>query len=260
MKVSLIITTFNRPEALSIVLKSALYQSIDPYEIIIADDGSNEKTKNLINDIRKMTKIPILHSWQEDIGNRTARSRNKAIAKSTADYIVIIDGDMLLDKHFIKDHLSSAKPNLFLQGSRVLIDSKLTKQILMDQDYRFNFFTKGLKNRINSLRLPFLAKFFSKEFNKLGGIRSCNMSFYKSDFLKVNGFNNDFDGGWGQEDSEFACRLMNAGLLRKNIKFSAIQFHLYHPEGSSPSKNHKLVEKALAEGLVFCKNGVNEYL
>ncbi len=130
MKLTLIITTYNWPESLLLVFESIKCQTILPYEVIIADDGSTKDTKNLINSLKKDLNLNIIHSWQEDIGFRASRSRNKAIFKSSGDYIVLIDGDMILHPEFINDHINNAQPSYFVQGSRVLLTQDNTKQAL----------------------------------------------------------------------------------------------------------------------------------
>ena len=126
MRCSLIITTYNWKEALELVLLSALSQSISPDEIIIADDGSRDDTKQLIENYIKKSDIPIIHSWQEDNGFRAAQSRNKAISKSSYEYIILIDGDIILEQNFIRDHKRFAKKGFFSQGGRAVSYTHLT--------------------------------------------------------------------------------------------------------------------------------------
>ena len=259
MKVSLIITTYNRPDALGEVLKSANKQSKLPFEVIIADDGSTNTTKQLIKNFQKESKLNIIHSWQEDLGYRAARSRNKAIARASGEYIVLIDGDMILDKNFINDHIKNSEKGFFIQGSRSLLSKNLTHKILDGNRVNLNFFQKELLNRKNSIRCSFLSKIFSGSKNSLLGIKTCNMSFFLHDFYLVNGFNNDFEG-WGREDSEFCSRLMNAGIRRKNLRFSAIQYHLWHglENRKSLKINDLLLKNTIDQKLTWCKSGANE--
>ena len=105
MKCSLIICTYNWPEALALVLTSATFQSVAPNEIIVADDGSGESTAKVVQEFAKKTSIPIIHSWQKDDGCRIPHSRNRAIAKSNYEYIIMIDGDTILHGDFVKDHV-----------------------------------------------------------------------------------------------------------------------------------------------------------
>lgn len=258
MKVSLIATTYNWPEALELCLLSALNQKRLPDEIIVADDGSSEETRKLVEKIASFSVVPIIHSWQEDKGFRASRSRNKAIRRTSSDYIIMIDGDVILDAHFIQDHIESAKPDSFIQGSRVFLKESKTKEIIETGDTTFFFFSSGIENRKNCVRSKFLAKIFSKNGNYLEGIRACNTSFWKKDAISVNGFNEDFHG-WGREDSEFACRLMNRGINRLNLKFMAVAYHLFHPicNRDNLHLNDSMLEKAAKTKLSWCKNGLN---
>ena len=165
MKLSLVITTYNWPEALSLVIESIKNQTILPDEVIIADDGSTQETKDLITSFNKGSDINIIHAWQEDIGYRAARSRNNGILKSSGDYIVMIDGDMILHTNFIQDHISSAEPGFFVQGSRVLLSEEQSKKVLAEKIINFSFFSTGLKNRKNSIHSKLLSKIFSNKKN-----------------------------------------------------------------------------------------------
>src|SRR6478609_6191635 len=124
MKVSLLIATYNWPEALNLVLKSVLRQSILPNEIIIADDGSSKETETLIESFKTRTDIPILHIWHEDKGFRLAEIRNKAIMASQFEYIIQIDGDIILHSNYIENHIRFAKKNCFMTGPRVLLQKE----------------------------------------------------------------------------------------------------------------------------------------
>jgi len=261
MTCSLVITTYNWKEALELVLLSVLKQTVLPNEIIIADDGSGDDTKKLINNFKSTTNLNIIHSWQEDDGFRASSSRNKGIAKASGEYIVLIDGDMILHEDFIKDHLFFASKSHFVQGSRVLLTQQKTKDILLNKTVEFSFFDQGLQNRKNRIKFNLLTKMFSKANKNLKGIKTCNMAFFKKDCLSVNGFNEDFVG-WGREDSEFAVRLLNNQILRKNIKFSAIAYHIFHDENSREmlEVNDKILDNAKNNNLITCVNGINKYV
>jgi len=226
---SLIISTYNREDALELTLLGVLQQSELPNEIIIADDGSGEETKNLIEQYRKQFPVPITHCWHEDLGFRLATIRNKAIALANYEYVIMIDGDIIMSEHFIRSHKRNARLNQFVQGSRVLLQAELTHKVLENKLIRFGFFTRGIINRFNTIHSRFLSSLFSFYSNKPDRIRGANLSFWKDDVIKVNGFNEDFVG-WGREDSEFAVRLKNIGIIRKHLKFAGFGYHLYHKE------------------------------
>ncbi|HIP30370.1 MAG TPA: glycosyltransferase [Sulfurospirillum arcachonense] len=257
MRCSLILTTYNWKEALALSLKSALSQSTAASEIIIADDGSRKDTAIMIKEMAKDSPIPIIHVWQKDEGFQLSKIRNKAIKKSTSDYIIVSDGDMILHSHFIKDHLACAKEGYYIQGSRVLMDESYSQKLLKNALFKTpTFFSKHIKNRKNSLYLPFLTKqVCQKRSQQLKRIRGCNFSLYKKDIYKVNGFNEDFKT-WGREDSEFVQRLYNIGMKRKNLKFAAIQYHIHHKSGHASSENDMLLEQTITQKLTWCKNGI----
>ena len=258
MLLTLVITTYNWPESLELVLKSIENQTVLPGEVVIADDGSSFETQELITGFQQDSELNIIHSWQEDMGFRAAKSRNKAILKSTGDYIILIDGDMILHPEFIQDHIDNAVPGYFAQGSRVLLSQDISKTVIDKQRLKFSFFSNGLKNRKNAIHSKLLSIIFSNKTNYLRGIRSCNMAFYRQDFLNITGFNNEFEG-WGREDSEFAVRLQNSGIKRRNIRFNAIQFHLWHNKNTKVllDRNNLILKNTINNHIQCSENGIN---
>ena len=237
-----------------------------PNEVLIADDGSTEDTAELIKTYQKDFPCPLRHIWQEDEGFALSRIRNKAIKEATGEYIIIVDGDMILEPHFVKDHLSYAQKGVFVQGSRVILDKQSTERIMTSHAkdaFTLAFKQGGFKAHRNSLLATYIfrnsgirANFFEKK-DLIKGIRGCNMSFYKSDCVAINGFNEAFVG-WGREDSEFVARfLFNGGEMRR-LKFSAIAYHLFHPENSRAmlESNHNIYLQTLANKSRYCKQGI----
>jgi glycosyltransferase involved in cell wall biosynthesis len=261
MNLSLIITTYNRPDALSLVLKSVLLQTKKPFEVIIADDGSKDETKVVVEKFKRDSGLKILHSWQEDKGFRASMARNRAVAEAEGEYVVLIDGDMVLHRDFVSDHIDVAERGVFVQGSRVLLDKSLTERILKSGYIEFKTLQRGVKNRKNGIHSKFLSRLLSNSTKSLKGIRSCNFALFRDDILKVNGFDNSFVG-WGREDSEFAVRLLNSGMKRRNVKFLSIAYHLYHDESSKStlSENDERLRKSIEERLVWAEDGVDRFL
>ena len=259
--VSIIITTYNWKEALELSLLSALDQTRPADEIIIADDGSREDTRDLVCRIAAFDRVPIYHIWQKDKGFRAARIRNKAIAKAMGEYIIFIDGDIILHKSFIKDHEEVARRRFFSQGSRVLLTPSKSAQVLKEKQLCFSFFENGLKNRKNSIHSGFLSRLVTRKSMNLNGIKTCNFAFWRADGIAVNGFNEDFEG-WGREDSEFAARLMSSGVQRQTVRFRALTFHLFHPANPRDSleRNDRLLEHAIQTGSTWCINGIDKRL
>ena len=260
MKCSLIICTYNWPDALFIVLKSVTEQSVLPDEIIIADDGSGKTTSQVIDKFANSSKIPVIHSWQKDKGCRIPHSRNRAIARAKFEYIIMIDGDSVLDNDFIKDHKKFSQKGTYIQGSRVLLQEKFTNKIIINGKFKKpHILSNDLKNKLNMLRIPLLTsilKYFKSQ--NINRIRGCNFSIYKDEIFKVNGFNESFIT-WGREDSEFVQRLFNIGIKKQLLKFSGIQYHLYHQEREWENKNDKILEDTLARDLKWCDSGIDRY-
>lgn len=261
--VSLLISTYNRPLAISLVLQSVFTQTELPDEIVIADDGSTIQTKETIAQFAKKYKFSIKHIWQEDNGFKKSMILNKAIANCTKEYIIEIDGDCILHPKFISDHKRFAKKGSFVSGSRALIDERLTMLMEENQSIAINFFSSGIKDKGNSLRLPFLWKFFQayKRYKEPAKVRGCNMAFWRSDVIAINGYDESFTG-WGHEDIEIAARFLNIGLVKRFLKFGAVQYHLYHKESS---KQNDIVNKAKffeteKKNKKRCSNGIDKYL
>ena len=261
MTVALIITTYNRPDALGLVLESVLQQSAMPDEVIIADDGSGRETAELIKTYKKKFHIPLKHVWQEDKGFRAAKIRNEGIKQADSKYIVLIDGDIILHREFVKSHVRMAQKNVFLQGHRAMLNAKLTQKAIEKRKIQFGFWDKGIGNRKNTIHNWTLAMYFSRLSRSRKGIISCNFSFWREDAYKVNGFNEDFTG-WGKEDTDFGIRLLNAGLQRKDLRFCAVAYHLDHGNNNkhleSPQykRNLAILEETINGNKKFCTNGL----
>jgi glycosyltransferase involved in cell wall biosynthesis len=261
MNCSLIICTYNWHQALALVLASVENQSVAPNEIIIADDGSGEATNNVISEFSRILSIPIIHSWQEDIECRIPHSRNKAIAKSNFEYIIMIDGDTIMHPDFIKDHKLNADKNLYIQGSRVLLQPEFTNKIFREGMFiNPAFFSNQAKNKLNMIRAPFISRLIALFHNQnINRIRGCNFSVYKDNIIQVNGFNEEITL-WGREDSEFVQRLFNIGMKKKQLKFSGIQYHLFHEERSHNSVNDEILKNTINRNITICSNGIDSYL
>ena len=261
MKTALLVSTYNWPEALSLIFKSIENQSVAPDEVLIADDGSAEETKKLINEFKKQSNLKIHHFWHEDRGFRRSEILNKAIAGSKSDYIVQIDGDCIMHRDFIKDHLAIAEKKVFLFGSRVNITNDLKPKVFEEKIIDFNFLSAGIKKRGRTIRIPYLRNRNVKSLDFSKKVRGCNLSFWRSDFLKVNGYNEDISG-WGREDSELVLRMLNAGIGGKRLKYGGIIYHIYHPEASKDQlgSNNEIQQATISQKKQKCENGVSKYL
>ncbi|GGH23116.1 glycosyltransferase [Sphingobacterium alkalisoli] len=265
-KTTLLISTYNWHKALRLCFDSVLVQTVLPDEILIADDGSKEDTRNTIDEFRLRTSIPIKHIWQEDEGFQLSKIRNKAIAQSECDYIIQIDGDIIMDKHFIQDHLGLKKSNCFIIGSRALLSEAYSLEILgAEEVLHESDLKKNTKNTLNAIRIPSLTRILSPYYKTSGKhkyyAKGCNMSFWRDAFLAVNGYNEDISG-WGSEDEELIARLFKLGQEKLFLKFGAIAYHIWHPIATrnNKEKNNLIFQKTIRATEFRISNGINKYL
>ncbi len=259
--ISLLISTYNWPQALELVLLSVKRQSTLPNEVLIADDGSTDETKTLIATFQKIFPIPIRHFWHEDNGFRKASILNKAIAKSHSEYIIQVDGDCILHKNFVKDHRIFATENNYLFGSRVTIKKEYLATLFKIKKINFNLFSTGIKKRTRTLHIPILSKLYSKTSELSKKFRGCNVSFWKEDIIAINGYNEDFKG-WGREDSEIIVRLINKGVLGRRLRYRGIVYHIFHNEKPKNrlELNDTIQRNSIKNKSTWCTNGIDKHL
>jgi len=230
---SLIITTYNWPAALDSVLQSVAEQYQQPYEVIIADDGSREDTLELVQQWQKKAPFKLLHVWQEDNGFQAARIRNKATLTATGNYIIFLDGDCLLRPDFIQKHIQLAQPGFFVAGNRALLSESFTPEVLAKQlnvgSWPRSRFTQEQLNRSWPLRYIPLGPLRKLGGDKWQGVKTCNLAIWKEDLIAVNGLDESFIG-WGYEDSELVIRLLRRGVKRLNGRLATTVLHLWHRE------------------------------
>ena len=237
MKISFVVLTYNRSDALLAVLRSLARQCHEGHEVVIADDGSNAKQVDLLFQNCPAFHCPVRHVWQPDSGFTASRSRNLGAYHATGNYLVFLDGDCVPGPTFVNAHTLLAEKNCFVNGSRVLLSEQLTRRVvnnqldLLDQSLGFwiNARLKGDSNKLlHLMRWPASLCRVQPTF-KWKGIRSCNLAVWRQDFFAVNGFDETFEG-WGHEDADLVLRLSHAGVKRKNGFFATEVYHLWHRE------------------------------
>lgn len=277
-KISLIISTYNRPDALRLVLISVANQLTDKclheddIEIIIADDGSTSETRELVNSFCSKVPFNLIHVWHEDTGFRLAAIRNLAVSKSTGAYLVFIDGDCIIPDDFLINQYQLAEKNYFVGGNRVLLSEKYTAKIIAKQDTAIVnsgiissvlFRLIGASNKfLPVLRLNFNAKWRKKNEMNWRRPKGCNMALWRDDYYLVNGFDEAFKG-WGHEDADFLVRLLHAGIRIKDGRFSVPVYHLWHKmsDRANEVNNIKLLEERIAnKAFIRALEGADKYL
>lgn len=258
--VAVVVCTYNWHEALRLCLGSLTKQTRKPDEVIIADDGSTPETRKTIDEFR--SRLPIKHIWQQDEGFRRAMALNKAFSACKSDYIIQVDGDIILGHHFVEDHINEARTGHFLVGSRGKLGRDMTLKMLSTGKGSPEFYSRGLTRRQNTIRMPFLTRFFYN-YKQNRKERGCNMSFWRKDLLSVNGYDNGMVG-YGSEDVDLAARLRRNGVYKRFIKFKAIEFHLYHKkvvcDRNAVSPNHRLYEFHNINNITRVEDGMAKFI
>ena len=269
MRIAVIVTTYNRPDALSAVLEGFLEQTDGDFELVIADDGSTAETAEVVKQYQQRASFPILHVWQEDAGFRAAAIRNRALAQTAADYIIFTDGDCVPQPDFVARHRALAEPGWFLSGNRLMLSPEFTEQVLREktpiQRWRFRDWLRArqqghIERLLPLLHLPDspLRKIAPRRWQ---GAKTCNLSAFRSDLMRVNGLDESYTG-WGLEDSDLVIRLIRAGLGAKSARFATPVFHLWHRENdrSKLEENRKRLDEVLQATHVRAVLGVDQYL
>lgn len=266
-KLSIIITTYNRPDALEAVLDACFCQDDGNFEIIIADDGSTNNTRQCIEQMTARSPVPLLHVWQADEGFRAARARNLGILAASGDYIVFLDGDCIPQPTFVSQHRKLARQGYLVTGSRVLLSPGYTLRVLKE---RINL---GLLTASDKMKLRLAGDFnkflqivlplpdLGRESSRFSWrrIKSCNLGVWRSDLAAVNGFDESFCG-WGHEDSDLVVRLFNAGVMRKEGAFATEVYHLWHKENqrSQEDRNRSIVMQRASDKTTQPTSGLQQ--
>lgn len=238
MTASVIFSTYNSEEWLEKVIIGFSVQTFSDFEIIIADDGSREATKTLIDKLRAEISIPIIHVWQEDNGFQKSQILNKAILASTSDYLIFTDGDCIPRADFVQVHIDYREEGYFLSGGYYKLPMDISKAITKEDIVAQNCFdlpwlkSQGLKSsgkNIKFLTSGLSAKILNFITPTNASWNGHNSSGWKKDLVAVNGFNQEMQ--YGGQDRELGERLFNKGLKSKQIRYSAICVHLDHKRG-----------------------------
>lgn len=251
MEMSVIFSTYNSEEWLEKVIIGFSVQTFRNFEIIIADDGSREATKQLIDRLKTEIDIPIIHVWQEDNGFQKSQILNKAILASTSDYLIFTDGDCIPRKDFVEVHNNFREKGYFLSGGYFKLPMNISKAITKEDIVHQRCFDinwlkqNGLPSSYKNIK--FTSKgILSKLLNFLTPTNASwnghNSSGWKKDLMDINGFNQEMQ--YGGQDRELGERLFNLGLKSKQIRYSAICVHLDHKRGyvneETWKKNHAI--------------------
>ena len=265
-RISVIVATYNRPDALDAVLRSLAHQSDADFEVLVADDGSAPQTKELIEAWQPRFNGRLHHVWHPDDGFRLAEIRNRAILVASGDYCIFLDGDCVARPDFVAAHRALAKRGWFVTGNRLLLSQALSERILKEklEPERWTFAdwwrvrrAKEIKRLAPLLTLP-LGPLRKLRTDNWRGAQGCNLGIWRSDLVAVDGFEGGF-ASWGREDSDLLVRLMRAGVRRKDGRMATGVLHLWHAEAdrSRLAENQRRLDAILASKRIRAERGLS---
>ncbi len=269
MRIAVIVTTYNRPDALTAVLAGYQAQRGAGFELVIADDGSTAATREVVDEFKAHASFPVNHVWHEDQGFRAAAIRNRALAATQADYIIFSDGDCVPAPYFVAQHQRLAEAGWFVAANRTLLSAAFTARALRERIpihewTRANWFAAWLRRDINRW-LPLVTlpdgNFRKSAPQRWEGVKTCNLAAWRADLLRVNGLDETYSG-WGLEDSDLVIRLIHAGVRHKSARFAAPVFHLWHAESDRGrlAENQRLLDALLDSKRSVAAVGVDQYV
>ena len=265
--IAVIVSTYDRPDALSAVLRSLTAQTYRRFEIVVADDGSGPETRVLVERHAEESSLELRHIRQEDRGYRLAAVRNRAAAATEQPYLIFLDGDCLVRPDYVERHARLAEPGHFVHGSRVRLDPGLSRTAIEQEPgiVRWSatrWLGEWLRGRVDRfaplLRVP-LGPLRRMSPRRWRGVKGCNLALWRADFLAVNGFDEGFQG-WGFEDNDLVVRLIRNGVRRKEGRYAVPVLHLWHPSRGPDPDSRERFERRLRSDAVRAERGVDRYM
>ncbi len=267
MRFSVIITCYNQASTLQFLLNSLSRQTIDlsRFEVLIADDGSTDDSSKVSQVART---FPVRFITQDDQGYRKSKILNEAIRQAKYEYLVFLDADVILERHFLQDHLALSREGHFVCGRRVDLGPSISQKIKSEDVIQGRFdglswevLMSGVKKDSafvkRGIRVPYFWLRKILRYDRPLDLLGSNLSLWKSDILEVNGFNEAFESYWG-EDGDLFIRLKNVGKKIVGAKGLCIQFHIYHPRRTPTSKNLEHYQQLLLDSSYkWAVNGMN---
>ncbi len=250
MKLSVIIAVYKDIEALNLMINALKKQTYKNFEVIVAEDNNSDEMKQYIKSING---IDVKHTFQEDLGVRKSRSQNNAILKSSGEYLVFLDGDMIPYTTFLEGHVSLAKDGYVLSGRRVNLDETFTKKFrsgeLDPEQLEKHYFSMGLPLMFNKESRyeqgiyinpnSFIYKTFIANRKRNVKLLGCNFSCFKKDMVAINGFDESYGESSLSDDMDLDWRFKAYGLKFLSCKNVANAFHLYHKKQNNPTSKEK---------------------
>lgn len=256
MKASLIISVYKDTEALLAILRSLEKQTEQDFEVIISEDGEDEKMAALVASYK--WRWPMQHLTQADEGWRKERALNQAVVAAKSDWLVFIDGDCVLHPRFMEYHIHYQQRGVMLAGKRVKLNADLSERCKREEKIAFFpylFWRRGCRY-VEEAFYCGLAQWLRRPVKHLVG---SNMSMSREDLLAINGFDENYTRPATGEDYDIEWRMMANGCTIVSLRNLAVQYHMYHPENwSEQSANVAYCREKQQRNEVYCPNGIRK--
>ncbi|MEK7690722.1 MAG: glycosyltransferase, partial [Bdellovibrionota bacterium] len=270
---TLIVSTYNMPRHLGLVLEGVALQSIRDFELVICDDGSGSDTRDLIDRFRPRfgakTGQALTHVWQENRGFRKCRILNEGLRRSSGAHCIFLDGDCVPHRDYVADHLREREPGRYLAGRRVELGPTFSEDLTSEDVARgslgfppsYRLFVSALTGDSDHLQrlvrfpAPWMRRLVG--MNRIDDLKGCNYSVAREALLALNGFDEEYEG-YGREDTDIEIRLQNLGLTIKSMKGVALQYHVWHPRREFTDANDARLEETRKIRRIRCEKGISE--
>ncbi len=261
MQASVIIPLYKDLKGLELILLALNRQTAaGSFEVIVAEDDNAPETIAFLQSLMPTLRYPVIHISHQDRGFRKCEALNNAVKKTTADYLIFIDGDCIPHKNFVEQYLKEREDNKILYGRRVNLGEKITAKLISSKDLGLLSFIRLLftdSTRVKeALYIPFMPAVFKSKRQFWG----CNWGILKKHFEAINGYDEDYTE-YGFEDLDIYSRMNMAGFVLKSVKFQCIVYHLYHKTRAFDelmNRGKMMYEEKMKAGRSECVNGLKK--
>lgn len=215
MVYSVIVPVYNRPDEINELLESLTHQSFKDFEVIIVEDGSEDRCEEIVKSYQN--KLSIHYFYKENSGQ--GFSRNYGFERANGDYYIVFDSDCLIPPNYFEI------VNQFLAGKSV--------DCWGGPDKAHPSFT-NVQKAISYSMTSFLTTGGIRGRKKHLGTfhpRSFNMGISKEVFKKTGGYKITRMG----EDIEFSIRILENGFTTALIPDA----YVYHKRRTNLKQFYK---------------------
>lgn len=245
-------------EALDAVLRSVIFQKFKDFEVIISQDGDSVCFDELLK--KYSSQLQLKHLQQADEGFLKNKILNEVIRNTQAEKLIFIDGDCVIHPRFMEQYTKFIQAGRICMGRRIDLDSITTKQI-KSGEATYPSLSSMLQNATKRVEEAFFLPWLPQRFHSNPKLLGCNMGWHKSDLIRLNGFDEEYQNPGFGEDSDIEWRAKNAGMEVFSVRYKAIEYHLDHTRPNrenAVSKSQALFEEKKKRKDFRCVNGLEK--